>query len=199
MWDENKFFEDFAKENDKIQPSQEFLDKMTDMVKEESFDSKIVSFNNRRKKVFTSVAAACVVAVFATGVFILTNNNSNVTDEQKYLAATESPSAKNGMHKFSPTTGNSDAVKVELKTELESGNATITCDEKEIDEAALKELCSKINNATVLLKEEEMDSLLETEDFQAYKVEGKSEWNVKIYSNGAVSMRKDGQKEIFYK
>lgn len=66
MWNENKFFEDFKKQSDKIQPNKEFVEKTVEMV---DGGSKVVSFRKIRMA-NTAVAAVLVVAIGVSGIWI---------------------------------------------------------------------------------------------------------------------------------
>lgn len=79
MWDEKQFFEDFAKESDKIKPSKEFVADLKNLDSE----NKIIELKRRKsiKRVlrYASVAAAIVVLI-TVGICIYAINR---TDDSK--------------------------------------------------------------------------------------------------------------------
>lgn len=65
MWDEKKFFEDFKRESDSIEPNPQFVENMTKLVNNAD-KPKGASF---RKKVYVWQTAAAVVLVCGIGAF----------------------------------------------------------------------------------------------------------------------------------
>lgn len=81
MWDEKKFFEDYAKKADTVQPSPEFIEKMASLVKEESDQTFSIKKFSYAKKLIPVAAAACLVLVVGIGGHYLGNSNEKGMEE----------------------------------------------------------------------------------------------------------------------
>ncbi|MBE5957401.1 MAG: hypothetical protein E7254_00860 [Lachnospiraceae bacterium] len=78
MWDEKKFFEDYRKEADKIQPDKKFVEDTVKMISKESSKGTIVTFPYR----FVAIVASVMLVVACIGIWEV-HNNIKKNDESK--------------------------------------------------------------------------------------------------------------------
>lgn len=185
MWDEKKFFEDFAAEADKVKPDPEFVEKMATLAREEQ-TSKITSFQNVKKWALVA-AAACIVLVVGVGKFVQMGQPKPEYEMEQagLLAGKESEELENS---FVQAEMNGDVLKtVEAKL---NGDALIY-DEKgvEISQEKRNELLSYVENAILT------EQTPEKEVSESYTIE---EIQIDITKDNFMII-KIGENEVYYK
>lgn len=186
MFNEDKFAQEFKKQNDSIKPSQEFKDRLSAMVEEES-KAKVIPFYRDVKKMGTIAAALAVVVISGSILGINMSNSSKVNENNGVVAGaadnggtaddagassdkSDSSSGLAGSYHFEAQAVDVNAVAQEIKD-----GAKVTADGNELEQAKADELADKLTTGNVL------ESSSDEEISVTYVISGTSTWAVEEY------------------
>lgn len=88
MWDDKKFFEDFARESEDIKPDTDFVEKVVEMTKTERYE-KIRPFSSVNKVVVAVATILIIVTISGIGFQQLNNGAGNNITKPNLQAAGE--------------------------------------------------------------------------------------------------------------
>lgn len=202
MWDEKKFFRDYTKAADRVQPEPEFVDKMVFLVKEEmqkenSFVEGFEADSHKKvrklpyAKAWVSVAAAaCIIFVLGVGRFNLIGSHGHNIDETQVgpVAGTEDELGDQ-MQSFG-VTAKEESLQ-EIVDALQKGSFILSEQGAEATKEEKEELLDMVVNAVAV-------SELETGEIKSvYKISGEEEIIISVMENNTFIMEK-GDSRFYY-
>ncbi|MCR5835497.1 MAG: hypothetical protein K6G88_03195 [Lachnospiraceae bacterium] len=145
MWDEKKFFEDYRKEADKIQPDKKFVEDTVKMISKESSKGTIVTFPYR----FVAIVASVMLVVACIGIWAVHNNikkndESKVAHEQEIFTKGLNAAANNGTDTEDSNTADDENASV--------GQMAVT-------DSTIAEIVQMIDDSEVIVSDEEGNPL----------------------------------------
>lgn len=95
MWDEEKFFKDFAEATDRIKPDAAFVEQLKEKMNSENVVQLEMRMKKRKQIRYMAAAAVVALCVGAGGIgFSIFGGNSNVTQQNVPHAGKEEPSGE---------------------------------------------------------------------------------------------------------
>lgn len=180
MWDEKKFFEDFAKEADQVKPDAEFVNNLKEKVSKEASVRNHTSWGR-----YGAVAAAlllCIIGVFTWKQGIIPEKSEAQMQSGLQAGKEDEPNADS-----------STIITLNTAKECLTDEDTLVTDENgnPIDEEKRTELIGLLEHA--VSTEEEPD---EDTGYREYHCSGTSEFTLIVYDNGCFKINETG---IMYK
>lgn len=190
MWDERKFFEDYAKKANTVQPKPEFVEKMVSLVEEESKSSSSAKKVSYIRTWVPVAVAACMVLLLGTGGLHLINSKEQGMEHTQMgqMAGTEDK-----------LDGQMESFGVVAKEEsLQSVVEAIQKEDGILDNAGKK--VSEEKKAELLelvLNGEATEELKKEEAVATYVISGKEDIVIQIMENNYFIVEKNN-KNLYY-
>ena len=182
MWDEKKFFEDFVRETDQIDPDEDFIKNLKTMKSDDVPVKHVPAWTKY------GAAAAAVVLCILGGILVQNLNViQNPTEDQL------NNGTLHGQIEEHPHTGGTVILTLDTVTDYVKDEAAVIIDEtgKSIDEAKREQLIHLLETAVSADYYPKED-----ETYHEYHCNDSLEFTLKVYDNGYFLIEESG---LFYK
>ncbi len=158
MWDEKKFFEDYRKEADKIQPDKNFVEDTVKMISKESSKGTIVTFPYR----FVAIVASVMLVVACIGIWAVHNNikkndESKVAHEQEIFTKGLNAAANNGTDTEDSNAAANNGTDTEDSNAADDEKASVG--QMAVTDSTIAEIVQMIDDSEVIVSDEEGNPL----------------------------------------
>lgn len=174
MWDEKKFFEDFVKESEEIQPDKDFVERMV-LLTDEKKTRKIVPLKKAGKRLTTVAAILIFICIAGAGFLALNNGNSSEISKPQ-IRAGKKETANNSNQKSGSIEDIFSTNLKDIQSMLKDSTISVTNETgNSITDEERKKICSMLDGA------EKADRLPENyENMVFYTLKGDADVTIEI-------------------